>query len=68
MKNLLSATVAVAVAASLSTGAALAQNEHMTTGNMMDNGWMGGYGHYWWTVLVAVAVGVVVWILLKRRK
>jgi hypothetical protein len=40
------------------------------SGNMMNDsgGWMGGYGGYWVPVLLVVVVGVVVWVVLQKRK
>lgn len=60
MKKLLA--VAVGTASLFATGAALAQN-----GPMM-NGGMGGYGGYWLPVLLVVVVGLVVWVVMQRRK
>lgn len=66
MSTLLS--VAVGALASASTGVALAQNQHMMSDSMMHNGWMGGYGGYWLPILIAVVAGLVVWLVVKKRK
>jgi hypothetical protein len=31
-------------------------------------GWMGGYGGYWGPVLLVVVVGLVAWIVMRKRK
>lgn len=52
-------------------GAASAQNGTMMNGGyggMWGGGWMGGYGGYWGPILLAVVVGLVVWIVMRRRK
>ena len=66
MKNLLA--VAVGTVPSFVTGAAFAQNGTMMNGGMGGGGWMGGYGGYWLPVLVVVVVGLVVWVVMQRRK
>jgi hypothetical protein len=61
--------VAVGAASALSSGMLFAQN-----GNMMNDGgiggasWMGAYGGYWGPVILAVVVGVVIWVVLQKRK
>ena len=65
MKNLLA--VAVGSAPLFVTGAALAQNGPMMNGGM-GGGWMGGYGGYGLPVLLVVVVGLVVWVVMQRRK
>jgi len=50
------------------TGSALAQNGPMMNGGMNDGGWMSGYGGYWLPVLLVVVVGLVVWVVMQRRK
>jgi len=53
----------------LATGNALAQNRPMMNGSMWGSGWMGGYGGYLLPILVvAVAVGLVVWVVNQRKK
>ena len=37
-------------------------------GGMSGSGWMGGYGGYWVPILVAVVIGLVVWIASQKRK
>ena len=66
MKNLFA--VAVGTAALFVTGAALAQNGPMMNGGMGGGGWMGGYGGFWLPVLLVVVVGLVVWVVMQRRK
>ncbi len=70
MRNLF--VVAAGTAPLFVTGAALAQNGPMMNGTMgggwMGGGWMGGYGGYWLPVLLVVVVGVVVWVVMQRRK
>lgn len=50
------------------TGAALAQNGPMMNDGMGMGGWMGGYGGFWLPGLLVVVVGLVVWVVIKRRK
>jgi len=66
MKNLFA--VAVGTVPSFVTGAALAQSGPMMNGGMGGGGWMGGYGGYWLPVLLVVVVGLVVWVVMQRRK
>ena len=66
MQNLFA--VAVGTAALFVTGAALAQNGTMMNGGMGGGGWMGGYGGFWLPVLLVVVVGLVVWVVMQRRK
>ena len=64
----------VGLASLLATGSALAQNGNMQNGNMMNggmwgSGWMGGYEGYWLPVLVlAVVVGLVVWVVKQQKQ
>ena len=66
MKNLFA--VVVGTAALFVTGAALAQNGPMMNGGMGGGGWMFGYGGFWLPVLLVVVVGLVVWVVMQRRK
>jgi len=70
MKNLFA--VAVGTVPSFVTGAAFAQSGPMMSGNMGGGGWMGGwmggYGGYWMPVLLVVVVGLVAWVVMKKRK
>jgi len=66
MKNLFA--VAVGTVPSFVTGAALAQSGPMMNGGMGGGGWMGGYGGYWLPILLVVVVGLVVWVVMQRRK
>ena len=52
------------------TGAALAQNGRMMNDGMRMGmgGWMGGHGGFWLAGLLVVAVGLVVWVVIQRRK
>ena len=59
---------ALTVGPSFVTGAALAQSGPMMNDSMGGGGWMGGYGGYWLPVLLVVVVGLVVWIVMQRRK
>jgi hypothetical protein len=63
MKSFIS--MAVGTASALANGVLFAQS-----GNMMNDsgGWMGGYGGYWVPFLLVVVVGVVVWVVLQKRK
>ena len=56
-------TVAPAITALMSPGLALAQNA-----NMMNGGWMGGYGGVWLPVLLIIVVGIVAWVVMQKRK
>ena len=59
--------VALGVAPMFMAGTASAQNG-MMNGGMGIGGWMGGYGGYAMPVLLVVAVGLLVWVILQRRK
>ncbi len=50
------------------SGLASAQGGTMMNGGMGGAGWMGGYGGYWGPVLLAVVVGLVAWIVMRKRK
>ncbi len=62
-------SVCVGLASLLATGSTLAQNGTMMNGGMWGSGWMGGYGGYWLPILVlAVVVGLVVWVVKQQKK
>ena len=62
-------SVAVGLAPLLATGSALAQSRPMMNGSMWGSGWMGGYGGYWGPILMlAVVVGLVVWVVKRQKK
>lgn len=51
----------------LASGTALAQNGNMMNGGTWGGGWMGGYGGMWVPILlVAVVVGLVVWVVKRK--
>lgn len=55
-------------ALSFATGSTFAQSGTMMNGGMWGPGWMGGYGGYWMPLLVlAVVVGLVVWVVKQRK-
>jgi len=57
------------LASLIATGSALAQYGDMMNGGMWGSGWMGGYGGYWVPILVlAVVVGLVVWVVKQQKK
>ena len=61
--------VGVGLASLLATGSTSAQNGTMMNDGMRDSGWMGGYGGYWMPILVlAVVVGLVVWVVKQQKK
>ena len=65
MKTLLA--VAVGSVPLLTTGVVSAQSGYMMNGNMWNGGWMGGYGGAWVPILlVAVVVGLVVWVVKRK--
>jgi ABC-type multidrug transport system permease subunit len=65
MKILLALTVGSAPL--LTTGVALAQSRYMMNGDMWGGGWMSGYGGAWVPILlVAVVVGLVVWVVKRK--
>ena len=67
MKSL--TAIAAGSVSALASGVACAQNGHMTNGGgMWGGGWMGGYGGFWGPILLAVVVGLVVWVVLQKRK
>jgi hypothetical protein len=69
MKTLI--TLVVATSPVTAVGEAFAQNGSMMnggSGGMSGSGWMGGYGGYWVPILLVAVVGLVVWIVMQRRK
>lgn len=59
-------SVGVGMASLLATGSTLAQDGTMMNGGMWGSGWMGGY---WVPILVlAVVVGLVVWVVKQQKK
>lgn len=56
-------TRALAITPLIGPACAFAQS-----GNMMDGGWMGGYGGVWVPILLVVVVGLVAWIAMQKRK
>ncbi len=60
--------LAAAVAMALGTGLVHGQDAHMMNGGGWYGGWMGGYGGVWIPILLAVVVGLLVWIAMQRRK
>jgi len=67
MKSL--TAMVVASVSMLASGALQAQTIGMMNGgSMWGGGWMGGYGGYWGPILLVVVVGLVVWVVLRRRK
>lgn len=66
MKTSLAA--AVGTVPLLTTSVTLAQSRYMMNGDMWGSGWMGGYGGAWLPILlVAVVVGLVVWVVNRKR-
>ena len=62
-------SVGVGLASLLGAGSALAQNGPRMHDGMWGSGWMGGYGGYWVPLLVlAVVVGLVVWVVKQQKK
>ena len=59
--------VALGIAPLFVVGTASAQNG-MMNGGMGVGGWMGGYDGYALPVLLVVVVGLVVWVIMQRRK
>jgi uncharacterized membrane protein len=51
----------------LASSTALAQGGNMMNGGTWGGGWMGGYGGMWVPILlVAVVVGLVVWVVKRK--
>lgn len=61
-------TLLALAAGTVGFGDASAQGGPMMNGGMDGYGWMGGFGGYWVPVLLVIVVGLVVFILLQRRK
>ena len=40
----------------------------MMNGKMWTGGWMMGYGGLWTSVLVVVLIGLVAWIVIRKRE
>lgn len=66
MKKPVSPTVGLA--ALLTTGVTSAQGGSMMNGGHWGGSWMGGYSSVWVPVLLVVVVGLVVWIVVQKRK
>ena len=70
MKTLM--TVVAATVSLTAIGDASAQNGGMMNGGgeggMSGSGWMGGYGGYWVPILLVAVVGIVVWVVMQKRK
>lgn len=60
--------LAVAPALALGTDLVHAQGGHMMNGGGWYGGWMGGYGGVWIPILLVVIVGLLVWVVMQRRK
>ncbi|MBC7470180.1 MAG: hypothetical protein H7322_12710 [Ramlibacter sp.] len=62
----------VASVSMLASGVIQAQTGGMMNGGSMwggwMGGWMGGYGGYWGPILLVAVVGLIVWVVLSRRK
>jgi len=64
----------VAAASLTAVGAASAEDGGMMNGRYggtWGGGWMGGYGGYggvWGPILLVVMIGLVAWIVMRRRK
>jgi hypothetical protein len=53
----------------LTSGMASAQNSTMMNGGgMWDSAWMGGHGGVWMPVLLIAVIGLVVWVVMQKRK
>ncbi len=67
MKSLMA--MVVGSVSMLASGVSSAQNGGMMNGGgMWGGGWMGGYGGYLGPILLIAVVGLVVWVVLQRRK
>lgn len=66
MKSILAIPAALTLA--LGAGLAYGQGGHMMNGGGWYGGWMGGYGGIWIPILLVVIVGLLAWIVMKRRK
>ena len=63
-------TLAVGTASALASGVSSAQNGTMMNGGggMWGGGWMGGYGGFWGPIVLVVVIGLVIWIVMQKRK
>lgn len=62
-------SMGVGLVSLLATGSTLAQNGTMMNGDMWGSTWMGGFSGYWMPLLVlAVVVGLVVWVVKQQKK
>jgi hypothetical protein len=57
-----------ALALALGTGLVHGQDGHMMSGGGWYGGEMGGYGGMWIPILLVVAVALLVWIVVQKRK
>lgn len=61
-------TIPAALTLALGAGLAHGQSGHMMNGSGWNSGWMGGYGGVWIPILLVVIVGLLAWIVMKKRK
>jgi hypothetical protein len=69
MKSLIA--TAVGALSLFAAGASSAQTGNMmngVNGGMWGGGWMDGYGGLWGPLLLVVVVGLVVWVVMQKRK
>jgi hypothetical protein len=60
---------AVGTASALVSGVSSAQTGNiMNGGSIWGSGWMGGFGGFWGPILLVAVVGLLVWVVLQRRK
>ncbi len=60
--------LAAAVALALGTGLVHGEDGHMMSGGHWYGGWMGGHGGVWIPILLVVFLGLLAWIVRKKRK
>jgi hypothetical protein len=64
-------TMVFATSTLTAVGSASAQNGGMMNGGyggMWGGGWMGGYGGFWVPIVLVAVVGLVVWVVMQKRK
>jgi hypothetical protein len=59
---------ATGMALTLGTGVAWAQGGGMMYGDHWGTGWMGGFGGGWVPILLVVVVGLLIWLVVQKRK
>lgn len=56
------------IAFALLCGPVRAQDGHMMNGDGQMDGWMGGHTGAWISILLLIILGLLAWIVMRKRK